>query len=81
MYTNKVPYSHRRFYGGVVSDVVHGVRPPRPIAATAPQLTDEVWSLMEKGWHHNPKKRPSIETVAVWLNLVDQLRRIEKAFA
>jgi hypothetical protein len=74
MYTNKVPYSHRRFYGGVVFDVVHGVRPPRPAASVAPQLSDEVWTLMEKGWEHDPKERPNIITVAVWLNLICQLR-------
>ncbi|OCH87919.1 kinase-like protein [Obba rivulosa] len=38
-------------------------RMERPVQATGLGLTDEVWAIMERCWRHEPKERPSIETV------------------
>ena len=74
MYTGRVPFAHRRFYGGVVFDVIRGVRPPRP---ECPKLTDDIWTVIQSCWNHDPKKRPTINTVGAWLHLHRQTGAIE----
>jgi hypothetical protein len=43
--------------------VQENVRPERPDADEAPQLTDDVWELAERCWVKDPKARPGINTV------------------
>jgi serine/threonine protein kinase len=71
MYTGRVPFAHRRFYGGVVFDVIRGVRPPRP---ECPKLTDDIWGVIQSCWNHDPKKRPTISAAGAWLHLLRQIR-------
>jgi len=73
VYSGQVPFVHRRFYGGVVFDVVRGLRPPRP---ACPNLEDDIWSLIQSCWHQDPKRRSSIDTVHSWLFLLSQMRQI-----
>jgi serine/threonine protein kinase len=73
MYSGRVPFAHRRFYGGVVFDVVRGLRPPRP---ACPNLEDDVWTLIQSCWNQDPKRRSSIDTVRSWLFLLSQMRKI-----
>jgi hypothetical protein len=39
------------------------VRPERPDNCEAPQLTDEVWQLVERCWVSDPRKRPISDTI------------------
>jgi len=75
MYSGRVPFAHRRNYGGVVFDVVRGLRPPRP---ACPNLEDDVWSLIQSCWHQDPARRSSIDTVCSWIFLLSQMRQIRK---
>jgi len=67
LYTSEVPL-------GYISDVdlrelvvEKHIRPERPDDDEAPQLTDEVWDLMEHCWSGDPRGRPTgsaiIETI------------------
>jgi hypothetical protein len=40
--------------------IKQGERPSRP---TNPALTDDVWALMETGWHQDPRLRPEMKRV------------------
>lgn len=41
--------------------VVRGERPSRPTKAFG--LADEMWSLMEDSWHHDPQHRPTASAI------------------
>ncbi|KAG7090450.1 hypothetical protein E1B28_009566 [Marasmius oreades] len=64
VYTRRVPFPHRRFYGGVIHDVVSGVRPIRPGPDECPGLDDKIWDVIQKCWRHDPRERPSMAAVA-----------------
>jgi hypothetical protein len=40
--------------------VLSGQRPSRPDGLNDIGLSDEIWNLMERGWHHAPAHRPSL---------------------
>jgi hypothetical protein len=40
--------------------VLSGQRPSRPNGLDDIGLSDEIWNLMEHGWHHAPARRPSL---------------------
>ncbi|KAK7047172.1 hypothetical protein VNI00_006838 [Paramarasmius palmivorus] len=63
VYTGRVPYAHKRFYGGVIHDVVNGIRPPRPDSGSSPCLTDEIWEVITSCWEQDPCRRPTIDAV------------------
>jgi hypothetical protein len=61
VFTRKIPFS------GVLRDervslmVIHGSRPERP--TECPEVTDELWSLMERCWKTEKTQRPTISSV------------------
>ncbi|KIK51971.1 hypothetical protein GYMLUDRAFT_180782, partial [Collybiopsis luxurians FD-317 M1] len=57
VYSGNIPFHSRRFYGAVVLDVIRGVRPPRPSKQTCPQLTDELWQIIQSCWAQDPFQR------------------------
>ncbi|EEB98309.1 hypothetical protein MPER_02209, partial [Moniliophthora perniciosa FA553] len=57
LYTGRVPFSHRRFYGGVIHDVVNGIRPARPSVDACPGLNDDVWDVITSCWVQDPCQR------------------------
>ncbi|KAK7461493.1 hypothetical protein VKT23_008667 [Stygiomarasmius scandens] len=67
VYTGLVPFSHRKFYGGVIYDVVNGIRPPRPSPSAYSSLTDEIWEAIQCCWEHKPKHRPTMGCMRMWL--------------
>lgn len=58
-FTGKLPFSYIRPDAKVIFDVIKGIRPKRPSAMEAPQLTDELWKLMTECWDPDQLKRPS----------------------
>ncbi|KAF5364606.1 hypothetical protein D9758_005616 [Tetrapyrgos nigripes] len=71
--TGRIPFSHRKFYGGVVYDVVSGKRPPRPSPSDAYAsllLTDKIWEIIQTCWEQKPKHRPTMSSVRTWLRSV-----------
>ncbi|TFK33162.1 kinase-like domain-containing protein [Crucibulum laeve] len=72
VYTKSIPFVHRRFIAGVLSDVIRGIRPPRPSHKKCPDLTDDIWQLIERCWKQNPKDRPDSTTLAAWIGLISE---------
>ncbi|KAF9258747.1 kinase-like protein [Marasmius fiardii PR-910] len=72
VYTHRTPFPHRRFYSGVIYDVISGIRPsrPGPDECVVSGLKDDVWEVIQWCWRHDPRERPSMATVA------NALRRI-----
>ncbi|KAI3611321.1 hypothetical protein WG66_002059 [Moniliophthora roreri] len=63
LYTGHAPFSHRRFYGGVIHDVVNGIRPARPSLDACPGLTDDIWDVITSCWAQDAYQRPSMDAV------------------
>lgn len=70
VYTGNVPFSARRFYGGVVLDVMRGIRPPRPSLESCPDLKDELWDVIQSCWAQDPCQRRELSYIAVY-NMCD----------
>ncbi|KAF9065356.1 kinase-like domain-containing protein [Rhodocollybia butyracea] len=73
LYTGSVPFPARRFYGGVILDVVRGIRPSRPSPDTCANLTDELWNTIQSCWVHDPSQRPTMKSVSLWLHLINRV--------
>lgn len=65
IFANDIPLGQIRVkYADFVELVVNrGVRPERPDAEEAPQLSDGIWNLAEKCWVKDPKQRPTANDV------------------
>jgi len=55
-------------FGGQTNAVValyilRGHRPEMPENAQAVGLTREIWKLLQRCWHRNPEKRPTMEEI------------------
>ncbi|GAW04957.1 kinase-like protein [Lentinula edodes] len=70
VYTGKVPFYTRRFYGRVVLDIMRGMRPSRPKVEACASLTDEIWHTIESCWAQDPLQRPTTESITSWLQLI-----------
>ncbi|KAJ6450245.1 kinase-like domain-containing protein [Mycena sanguinolenta] len=65
VYTGEIPYYAQRSDFQVMTDVLGGIRPARPLASmTRGELSDAVWDCMEKCWAHVPSERPTMYEVA-----------------
>jgi len=63
IYTNEVPLGHVS-PGDLRELVVHqNVRPERPDNNEAPQLTNEVWRLIERCWAGRAVERPNADVI------------------
>lgn len=72
VFTGRPPFAGR--YGvNVVISIVSGVRPARPSAETAPQLTDALWTVLEACWAHEPTSRPRADDIVLGLASIQQL--------
>ncbi|KAJ7585365.1 kinase-like domain-containing protein [Mycena floridula] len=76
IYTKKQPFAHRKFYGPVVYEVMQGIRPPRP--SNCPQLTDDIWRLIQSCWEQDPQNRPTIEMVRAWIRVLSQMNSLRQ---
>ncbi|KAF9469363.1 kinase-like domain-containing protein [Collybia nuda] len=61
IFTGKNPFPEIIHDFAVMLKVVRGERPSRP--HNAPGLMDEIWSLMEGCWHHDPQHRPTASEI------------------
>ncbi|KAF9643026.1 kinase-like protein [Thelephora ganbajun] len=59
VFTGAIPFNGRSAFVAV-SAIMGGERPPRP---AHPTLTDNLWTLMQRCWDHNPRLRPEISEV------------------
>jgi serine/threonine protein kinase len=68
VFAGEVPFSGKsRSHGRNVHN--EGERPPRP---THPNLTERLWSLMQRCWAHDPRLRPGISEVLRIIHTPDQ---------
>lgn len=48
---------------GVLMNLDEGVRPPRPSAGEAPELSDHLWDTIQRCWDAKPGRRPDAKHV------------------
>ena len=71
VYTGRVPFQEE-LPGMSASRVLKGERPEIPQDAERTGLTREIWEFLERCWHQNPKKRPTMkDVVKKWRRFVD----------
>ncbi|KAJ6471570.1 kinase-like domain-containing protein [Mycena vitilis] len=73
LYTDENPFSsieHSEFREIVFKQQI---RPPRPDVEDTPMLNDEVWTLAEQCWLHDPKARPLAGTILKSLTAMVQM--------
>ena len=59
VYTGAVPFSDRHPAEATFA-IISGKRPSRPIH---PDLTEELWKLIQRCWYQDPYSRPEISEV------------------
>ena len=59
VFTGMVPFSKRTSLMAILA-ITQGVRPQRP---THPTFTENLWTLMQRCWDHNPYLRPEVSEV------------------
>ena len=59
VFTGAVPFSAQSLVWVMLS-MAQGERPPRP---THPTLTENLWTLMQRCWDHDPHSRPEVSEV------------------
>lgn len=50
--------------------VSQGERPPRPAIPDLPNMSDQLWAVIEKAWTQQPLERPTAD------ELLSELRRM-----
>jgi hypothetical protein len=56
VFTGAIPFGNRSDVQ-VLLAIVQGRRPPRP---THPTFTEQLWTLMQRCWNHDPQLRPEV---------------------
>ena len=59
LFAGGVPFPDIHYLGAIYL-LATGVRPPRP---DHPELSDDIWHLIQQCWDNDPSNRPPIETV------------------
>ncbi|OCH88106.1 kinase-like protein [Obba rivulosa] len=71
IFTGRRPYFDIKKPGPLyVIVVMDKIRPQRPRQATGLGLYDEIWSVMERCWTHEPQDRPPMTSVRVELKTI-----------
>ena len=71
IFTGKIPFDQESSEAGVVLHISRGGKPKAPANAQELGLTNEMWHLLERCWHEDPKERPSMEEVVkIWRRFV-----------
>lgn len=73
MYTGRPPFAHRRLLSQVIIDIVENRHPGRPQPEDAPQLVDEMWTMIQSCWVHEPEGRPMAEFISNLAGLLYQM--------
>lgn len=61
--TGNIPYSHIRRDVAVLTEIENSRTPPRPEAEVSREVSDGMWSLLQRCWGKDPKARPSMSYV------------------
>jgi len=67
IFTGCIPFSHIRNDAKVVLTIVEGGRPKR---MHCPQISDDIWRMLERCWDAEPNRRPSMATLLHFFKLL-----------
>ncbi|EMD32514.1 hypothetical protein CERSUDRAFT_161408 [Gelatoporia subvermispora B] len=67
------PFADAETLGTVIWRVCHGGRPSRPNIDPEIGLSDTIWELIERCWHHDFRQRPAFDEI--WLCLESELAK------
>jgi serine/threonine protein kinase len=70
IFTGHLPFSHIKSDAKVVLTVITGGRPQR---GHCPQITDDIWGILETCWDVDPTRRPSMARLSEFFNLKSTL--------
>ncbi|KAI0938508.1 hypothetical protein AcV5_000176 [Taiwanofungus camphoratus] len=73
VFSGRVPFSEYQLEAQVIRKVLQGQRPERPDKGTVPDLSHNIWSIMEACWYSDWRRRPHIAVI------VRDLQRLMKA--
>jgi serine/threonine protein kinase len=57
VFTAEVPFSQIEHDVIVLSKVLNGARPPKPVDSESVGFSDELWNVMQRGWAVEPDSR------------------------
>ncbi|KAJ7642205.1 kinase-like domain-containing protein [Roridomyces roridus] len=78
MHTRMQPFASLTWPASVVVHVVSARgRPLRPSVEQSPQLSDEMWELIQSCWRHEWVRRPTMEAVTAWLAVLERVRAMD----
>ena len=63
IFTGKIPYHELKRDALILMEVLSFHLPQRPIRTLLPGLNDNIWSLIQECWCHDPERRPSIQII------------------
>lgn len=64
IFSGRLPFQNKKETAVVVTVITSDERPPRP---AHPQLSDELWEMIEKCWRRDPSQRPTIQEIVDFL--------------
>ena len=76
VFTGTIPYSGK-LPAMVIKAITQGKRPPRP---THPTFTENLWTLMQRCWHHDPHLRPEVLEVSRVLFIPSVSRSFQRLY-
>ncbi|EMD41308.1 hypothetical protein CERSUDRAFT_109903 [Gelatoporia subvermispora B] len=65
IFTGELPFAECARDATVINRILREERPVRPDAQTAPHLSGEIWSLMERCWEQDWKARPDAPMIVI----------------
>jgi hypothetical protein len=71
IFTGRLPYSHIKFDTAVILSVMRG---GRPVSQTCPEISTEVWSILERCWDIDAEKRPSMHALTFLFDVLCSAR-------
>jgi hypothetical protein len=68
--TGRLPFHHLKHDSAVIIFITkHG----RPLHLNSPEITDDVWSVLERSWSPDPKAHPSIASLTLFFDITNTL--------
>ncbi|KAJ7609509.1 kinase-like domain-containing protein [Roridomyces roridus] len=82
MHTRTQPFASLTWPASVVVHVVSARgRPLRPSVEQSPQLSDEMWELIQSCWKHEWDRRPTMKAIAAWLAVLERVRAVDSSLS
>jgi hypothetical protein len=67
MFTGRVPFCHLRSDAAVLFSLMKGAIPRRE---SYPEVTPEVWAVLQRCWNYEPAHRPPMHSLSLTLNVL-----------